>query len=42
MAEPKTRREPATRVRARTKSDGTTFDNDEPELDERTDPEAVR
>jgi transcription termination factor Rho len=41
MAEPKTRREPATRVRARTKPDGTPFDGDDPGLDDRNDDRAV-
>src|SRR5262245_10947540 len=36
MADPKTRREPAARLRSRTKPDGTPFD-DEPDLDERAD-----
>jgi transcription termination factor Rho len=49
MADPKTRREPAARLRTRTKPDGTPFE-DEPDLDERADdrdvtfpePEAAR
>ena len=41
MADPKTRREPAPRLRARTKSDGTTFDVDEPALDGQAEDDTV-
>ncbi len=37
MADPKTRREPTPRVRARTRPDGTPFEGDEPDVDDRDD-----
>src|ERR1700722_17413057 len=35
MADPRTRREPAPRLRARTRPDGTPFNGDEPGIDDR-------